>query len=136
MRSSDRRLLARLRDALVPLHRTLLEWERAAYERVHGRTAPAELLRATVTDPQFAWLRPVSSLIVRIDGLLEPAAMDQPADVPAIVSEARELVAPDEAGTSYAQRYHAALQQAPDVVFAHRRVTIVLREAEPQETLH
>jgi hypothetical protein len=136
MKPSDRRLLARLRDTLVPLHRTLLEWERTAYERVHGRTAPADLLRATVTDPQFAWLRPVSSLIVRIDGLLEPAAMDRPADVSAIVSEARELVAPDEAGTPYAQRYHEALQQAPDVVLAHGRVTMVLREASPQDTLH
>jgi len=136
MKRSDRRLLARLRDTLVPLHRTLLEWERTAYERVHGRTAPAELLRATVTDPQFAWLRPVSSLIVRIDALLEPAAMDQPADIPAIVSEARQLVAPDEAGTPYAQRYHEALQQAPDVVLAHGRVSVVLRAAAPQDTLH
>jgi len=136
MRDSDRRLLVSLREALVPLHRTLLEWERAAYERIHGRTAAAELLRATVTDPQFAWLRPVSGLIVRIDALLEPSAAGQPADVPAIVSQARELVAPDETGTAYAQRYHEALQRAPDVVFAHRRVTAVLRGAEPRETLH
>jgi hypothetical protein len=62
--------------------------------------------------------------------------MDRPADVSAIVSEARELVAPDEAGTPYAQRYHEALQQAPDVVLAHGRVTMVLREASPQDTLH
>ncbi len=136
MKISDRRLLARLRDALVPLHRTLLDWERVAYERVHGRTAPAELLTATMTDPQFAWLRPLSSLIVRIDALLEPAAMDQPADVSILVGEARALVSPDETGPPYAQRYHEALQQVPDVVFAHRRVTTVLREVEPQETRH
>jgi len=136
MKSSDHRLLARLRDALLPLHRTLLDWERTAYERMHGRTAPAELLRATVTDPQFAWLRPLSGLIVRIDTLLEPAAMDQPADVAVLVTEARELTAPDEAGSPYARRYYEALQQVPDVVFAHRRVTLVLREVEPQETLH
>ena len=48
LRESQRRLLTELRNALVPLHRTLLEWERAAYERIHGRTGAAELLKAIV----------------------------------------------------------------------------------------
>ena len=67
MRESQRRLLTELRQALIPLHRTLLEWERAAYERVHGRMGAAEILKVIVSDPQFAWLRPVSELIARID---------------------------------------------------------------------
>jgi hypothetical protein len=52
MRESERRLLTELRQALVPLHRILLEWERTAYERVHGRTGAAELLNVIVADPQ------------------------------------------------------------------------------------
>ena len=71
MRESQRRLLTELREALVPLHRTLLEWERAAYERVHGRMGAAEILKVVVADPQFAWLRPVSELIARIDEVLQ-----------------------------------------------------------------
>ena len=35
----------------------------------------------------------------------------------------------DENGTGYAQRYHTALQEHPDAVFAHRGVTAVLKEA-------
>lgn len=136
MRESQRRLLTDLRHALVPLHRTLLEWERTAYERVHGRTGAAELLKIIVADPQFAWLRPVSELIARIDETLQTDAPDVHVDVDRIITQARTLVAPNEEGTPYARRYHAALQEVPDVVFAHRRVTEVLRDAPTHGTLH
>ena len=137
MRDSQRRMLTELRHALVPLHRTLLEWERAAYERVHGRTGAAEFLSVVVTDPQFAWLRPLSELIARIDDvLLQTEAPDVHVAVNPIVDQARALVVPDEEGTLYARRYHAALQEVPDVVFAHRRVTALLRDVPSHDTLH
>ena len=136
MKDSERRLLSELRRALLPLHKTLLEWERTAYERKHGRVAKGELLRVIVTDPQFAWLRPVSELIVKIDQTLDTEAPDTIVDVDAIVAQARRLVAPDEQGTPYEQRYHAALQEVPDVVFAHRAVTGVLKDVPSRETLH
>jgi hypothetical protein len=135
LRESQRRLLTELRNALVPLHRTLLEWERTAYERIHGRMGAAELLKVIVEDPQFAWLRPVSELIARIDQVLQNDAPDVKVDVDSILTQARTLIVPDEEGTTYARRYHAALQEVPDVVFAHRRVTEVLRDA-PHGTLH
>jgi hypothetical protein len=136
MKESDRRMLGELRRALLQLHKTLLDWERSAYERVHGRTTSAELLRVIVSDAQFAWLRPVSELIVRIDASLETEDSDAAVDVDAIVTQARRLVSPDEGGTPNAQRYHAALQEYPDAVFAHRAVTNVLREVKTRETLH
>lgn len=135
MTQGDRKWLSEIRQALVPLHRTLLEWERSAYERVHGRMTASGLLEAIVSDPQFAWLRPVSELIVLIDQVLD-ADDEAVTDVSLLVARARELVAPDEAGSPYAQRYHAALQDVPDVVFAHRRVVTVLREGRTPETVH
>ena len=48
MRESQRRLLTELRHALLPLHRTLLEWERAAYERVHGQQGAANSSRSSL----------------------------------------------------------------------------------------
>ena len=137
MKDSDRRLLGELRRALLPLHKALLEWERSAYQRKHGRrVVKGELLRVVVSDPQFAWLRPVSELIVRIDQTLDTEAPDTVVDVHAIVAQARRLVAPDEAGTPYQQRYLAALQEVPDVVIAHRAVTAVLKHVPSRETLH
>lgn len=137
MKDSERRLLTDLRHVLLPLHKTLLEWERKTYERVHGRKmAGAELLRVIVSDPQFAWLQPISGLIVRIDQTLDEEAPDTTVDVDAIVSQARRLVAPDEAETRYAERYLAALQEVPDAVIAHGRVTLLLKDVPTRETLH
>ena len=139
MTRPEPQLLAELRRTLLHLHKTLLDWERAAYEKVHGRVSGHELLHATLNDPQFAWLRPVSELIVRID---ESLAADLPDEdrralVYAIAAEARRLVAPDEGGARYGQRYHAALQEYPDAVFAHRAVTDVLKRVpEPQQRPH
>jgi hypothetical protein len=67
MNDADRQFLFDLRKSLLHLHKILLDWERSAYERIHGRVSSSELLKAIVEDPQFAWLRPISSLIVRID---------------------------------------------------------------------
>ena len=79
MKDSERRLLTDLRRALLPLHKTLLEWERKTYEREHGRKmGGGELLQVIMTAPQFAWLHPISELIVRIDQTLDEEAPDTP----------------------------------------------------------
>ena len=133
MNAADRQLLFDLRKALLHLHKTLLDWERSAYERVHGRASAGELLKVIVEDQQFAWLRPISELIVRIDETVETDAEPsaEAANVEALISRAREVVTPAEANTAHAQRYLAALQEHPDAVFAHRAVTSVLKNARP-----
>ena len=105
----------------------LLDWERSAYERVHGRVSSSELLKAIVEDPQFAWLRPISSLIVRIDETVDAEPQDGGVDIEPLAARAREVTAADEARGPHAQRYHTALQEHPDAVFAHRDVTNVLK---------
>jgi hypothetical protein len=124
----ERALLTDLRHALLKLHKTLLDWERAAYDRVHGRTTGHPLLQAILNDPQFAWLRPLSELIVRIDETLDNDVADIPGEADAIVAQARKLVSPGEQGAPYAERYQTALQEDPDAVFAHRDVGLVLKK--------
>ena len=137
MKDSERRLLTDLRRALLPLHKTLLEWERKTYEREHGRKmGGGELLQVIMTAPQFAWLHPISELIVRIDQTLDEEAPDTPVDVDTILTQARRLVAPDQTEKPYAERYLTALQEVPDVVVAHGKVTAILKENPPRETLH
>ena len=128
MDTAERSLLTDLRQALLKLHKTMLDWERTAYERVHGRTTGHALLQAILNDPQFAWLRPLSELIVRIYELLEGDVPDMPGEAAVIVAQARKLVSPAEQGAPYAERYQAALQENPDAVFAHRDVGLVLKQ--------
>jgi hypothetical protein len=114
------KLLADLRRALLRLHKVLLDWERSGYERIHGRQSSHDLLRALLNDPQFAWLRPMSQLIVRIDEILSEKTPPMRNDVDAIVAQVRALTSPNEGGSIYERRYDMALQEHPDAVFAHR----------------
>jgi len=127
MSDTDRQFLFDLRKTLLHLHKTLLDWERAAYERVHGRVSASELLKVIVTDPQFGWLRPISELIVLIDQTVDMPAQDDTGAVDALAARARAVTRADEGGPPPAQRYHAALQELPDAVFAHRALTNVLK---------
>ena len=136
MTESERQTVRALRKSLLHLHKTLLDWERSVYERANGRTSPGELLKVITTDPHFAWLRPVSELIVRMDLMLEADPDDTGPDVKTVIAQAQTLVAPDESGTPYARRYHAALQEHPDAVLAHRQVTTILKQSPARETLH
>jgi hypothetical protein len=149
MTDSDRALLGELRRLLLQLHKTLIDWQRTDYERVHGRLQTTQLLNVIFNDPEFAWLRSMSGLIVRMDEALEtklrpgsePKGETDPrrssledsgaeAGTGPLVAAARELVAP-EAGSSYAQRYHAALQELPDAVLAHRDLVTFLKLQRP-----
>ena len=96
MTATDRQFLFDLRKALLHLHKTLLDWERAAYERIHGRASASELLKAIVEDPQFGWLRPISELIVQIDQTVDTELPESGAEVEAIVARARTVTAADE----------------------------------------
>jgi hypothetical protein len=60
--------LRQVRDRLLDLHKALLDAERARFEREHGRvTSSGQWLQLVLGHEQFAWLRPFSGLIVRID---------------------------------------------------------------------
>ena len=136
MTDAERALLVELRRLLLQLHKTLIDWQRADYEHVHGRLQTTQLLNVMFNDPEFAWLRSMSGLIVRIDEALEtkPLRGSDPAkpeiETGPLVAGARELVAP-EAGTPYAQRYHAALQELPDAVLANRDLITLLKLKKP-----
>jgi hypothetical protein len=136
MTDSERQHLVDLRRVLLHLHKTLLDWERVAYDRQHGRTSPNELLSIVMRDPHFAWLHPLSELIVRIDTMLDVEHPEPRAEVEAILRQARALVSPDESGTPYAQRYHTALQEHPDAVLAHGQVAMMLKRPARAETRH
>ncbi len=122
------KLLGDLRQALLRLHKTLLDWERGGYERIHGRQTSHDLLTALLNDPQFAWLRPISQLIVRIDEILGEKTLPMRNDVDAIVAQVKTLTSPNENGNTYERRYDMALQEHPDAVFAHRDLLAVLKE--------
>ena len=123
-------MLVELRKYLLQLHKTLIDWQRADYERVHGRLHTTQLLNVMFNDPEFAWLRSMSGLIVRIDEALDVKPPKEPIESGPLAAAARDLIAP-EAGSTYAQRYHAALQELPEAVLAHRDLVVLLKLQRP-----
>lgn len=124
--------LTDLRNHLIRLHKTLLDIERRSYERMHGRkTTPAQFFELVVSDEWFAWLRPISELIVRIDELLAEDGVPDEEDARAILERAEDMLTPAEMGTSLQRRYYEALQMEPSVVMAHADAVRVIRGANP-----
>lgn len=117
----ERQQIITVRNSLLALHKILLELERQRYERTNGRINDMfQLLNLTINDPAFAWLRPLSTLIVQIDEKLDdkdaPMTSAQASDVR---KEIRQLLTPSQVGSDFQRNYHWALQESPDAVIAH-----------------
>jgi hypothetical protein len=116
---SVRQQLDDVRRGLLRVHKALLDDARIRYEREQGRIeGSGALLRLVLNDPWFAWLHPLSGLVVQIDELL---AADEPtsADGETLLNQARSLLKPDANGEGFQRRYHRAIQDVPDVLIAH-----------------
>ena len=119
-----------LRRALLHLHKTVLDWARRDYERRQGAVTSQQMLQLLLRDPQFAWLRPLSEMIVRLDEALEADLVAHEADLAAVLTELRTLVGAAGGETPFGERYRAAMQDSPDVVLAHRDVVQLLSPSE------
>ena len=129
---SLRTQLRELRARLLQLHKALLDDARAAYEMDRGRIASnANLLQLVINDPWFAWLHPLSELVVRIDETIEPESPATYTDGVALLEEVGRLLVPAEGGETFARRYFDALQRQPAVVLAHADFRRVLKQSTP-----
>src|SRR5215203_1017858 len=122
--------LREVRLRLLDLHKALLDDSRAAYELDRGRIPTnATLLQLVINDPWFAWLRPLSELVVRIDVMLLPDAGATEADGASLLEHVERLLSPAEATAPFALRYSEALQRQPAVIMAHGNVRRVLKQS-------
>ncbi|MFO0775172.1 MAG: hypothetical protein U0172_10975 [Nitrospiraceae bacterium] len=115
--------LTELTKGLLRLHKALLDGERITYERVHGRIETnGAFFQLVLNDAWFAWLRPLSQTIARIDELSEDGAPEAQAELQATLAEVKALLRPTEEGDGFGRQYYEAIQRDPDVSFAHAAV--------------
>lgn len=120
--------LQQLRDALLELHKALVDSERVAYEETLGPIpSPNHFLKLLTSDPWFAWLHPLSELIVTMDEAMEEAEPLTVAAVDSLVNRTRLLLVASEEGDGFPRSYFEALQRDPDVVFAHAKAAGLFR---------
>lgn len=119
-----RRRLSELREKLLTLHKALLDSERTSYELTHGPIAsPGAFLQLLINDARFAWLRPVTTLIVQIDETL--AAKNPPAtprEFEQLIEDMRALLSPSREENGFWKRYSGALQRDPGVAVLHEEM--------------
>ena len=122
-----RKHLEDARHALLTLHKALVDSERITYEKTVGTIrSPNHFLQLLTTDPWFAWLQPLSQLIVSIDEALDPKEQLTSTAVEVLLKQAKLLLIPAEDSEGFARHYFDALQRDPDVVIAHGDVMKVL----------
>ena len=130
--SDFRPRLKKVRDGLLRLHKSLLDSERATYERDVARiTNTGQYLDLVLNDPFFQWLRQLSEFIVLIDETM--ARKDAPAtpeEAAALMAQTRTILVPSEDGSGFARRYFEVLQRDANAVLAHRDMLQVLGDAE------
>ena len=110
------------------MHKALLDAERVSYERVHGRIETnGAFFQLVLGDAWFAWLRPLSQLMVKIDELSEDKEIEDRAEIARTIDSVRTMLTPSEEGNGFGRHYYDALQREPDVVLAHAEVRALLR---------
>ncbi len=125
-----RQQLVEVRRALFRLHKTLIDAERARFERDRGPLTSGQFLQALIGDPFFAWLRPFSALIVEMDEALAGGASVDAPSARAYVERVHALVAPGDvdddeaegpgtAGGRGGSRYARAMHANAEVLLAH-----------------
>jgi hypothetical protein len=75
-------------------------------------------LERLMHDPAFAWLRPLSALVVALDQWLD-APDDEAALAAELADELRRLLAPDPAGDPFQRRYAELMQRSPAIILTH-----------------
>lgn len=130
--SSPLPMLQELRDVrikLLRLHKALLDSERVTYEQVHGRVSSSgEFFRLVIDHDWFSWLRPISQLIIQMDDVLspkEPATLPQ---VTEVLGRAKDMLQPNENGSTLESRYYEAIQRDPEIAIMHGEISKLLAD--------
>ena len=133
MTTIDASRLEKLRHALLDLHKTLLDAQRARYERDNGRVeSRGELLDLVLQDASFEWLRVLSALIARLDELAEEDDKDVSAELSGVIGRLRTLVR-FEGNPGFTGPYREIVEAVPDALVAHVKLSRLLAEFAPRE---
>jgi hypothetical protein len=131
MPSIDTASLERLREALLRLHKALLDAQRIRYEREHGRVeSRGQLLDLVLEEPSFEWLRVLSALIAGLDELAAAEDKDVSEELRGLISRLRTLVR-FEGNVGFTAPYREIIEAVPDALVAHVQLSRLLAEVAP-----
>ena len=111
---------------LLPLHRALIDFASAEYSvAVAPVSGPNHLLQLLQDDAYFAWLKPLTTLIVDLDSMAR-TDFEQP-EVEAMVKRIESMFGTN-AKSEFADRYVPIMQRDVDVAIAHAAIVQLVRK--------
>ncbi len=117
---------------MLKLHKALIDSERVDYEKTVGKIqSPNHFLQLLTSDPWFAWLHPLSQLIVAMDEALDAEEPLTIAKVDALAQQSKLMLVASENGEGFSGHYYEAMQRDPDVVLAHSEVVKLIKPRKP-----
>lgn len=125
---SRKEILKNGRDSLLKLHKSLLDHERAIYESFNGPVNAGQFLNILLEEPDFAWLRKFSTLIVEIDELFDQKDGVSEEALEVHIAKLRSLILMEEEDESFRAKYQAALQQDLDAAAHQGMLRELLRD--------
>jgi len=125
---SARSKLDRMAAAMRVLHKALIDFTQHEYERTHGKVSnPYALFALVAHDPAFAWLQPMTKLIVEIEDLVgRPLPPPAKHDVIETRKKIDGLLVT--VGDAFSTRYLALLQSSAEIAAEHGRFQSVLND--------
>lgn len=134
MSEAIRANLKNLSHALQSLHRDLLMLQARSLAQEDGKPVnPYELLRASLHDPEFSWLRKMSALIVHIDTIvdeLENLSGRETNEIAGLVLALIEKPEP-RLNQEFWNRYSSYLANDPNIILKHSKVKEILSALRP-----
>ncbi|MBX3020675.1 MAG: hypothetical protein KF799_03290 [Bdellovibrionales bacterium] len=123
-----------LSSALKDLHRDLLMLEAKSLEADTGRKiTPYELLHASLHDPNMAWLRQMSALIVNIDTVIDETTNLSAQEANQISTAVLALLEPPGPQDSdFWTKYSNYLSSNPDIIMKHSKVKSLTGDMRPK----
>jgi hypothetical protein len=118
-----------LSKLLQKLHKSLLHFQSSQHqEKIGKKLGPYEILNLSINDPEFAWLRKLSELIVAIDIQEEENPQMSDVDFSKIKNEASGLLFGDgEKYQDFKSRLQVALSQDPELNIYHAELITILK---------
>jgi len=129
-KGSARGKLDRMAAAMRVLHKALIDAAQRDYEKAHGKvTSPYALFALVAQDPAFAWLQPMTRLIVEIEDVIgRPLPPPANSDVVELRKKIDRLLVT--AGEPFSTQYLSLVQSSPEVAAEHGRFHGVLNDIE------
>ena len=125
--NSAKNKLDRMAAAMRTVHKALIDQTQREYERAHGKvTSPYTLFALVANDPTFAWLQPMTRLIVEMEDLLgRKEAPPLETEVAALRRSIDQLLVAE--GQPFSTRSLALVQSSSEIAVENGRLHAVLR---------